>query len=286
MGPLSGRTQLAASSLPPRTGLLARPLALESPWLGIRSAAPALTPTSCVCVIPSASPSLSYNVKRRCAGLASIPQSLFDSQLAALTSKKAAESAAKATLNCKACKKTFGTASAYQAHISSKKHLKKAEKGEAEDGDAEPEEKDVAAASAAAAAGTSASAVAAAAASLKAESKHDDDADDSMESGEESEEGEAIPLLHCLFCTKEFNSVAASVDHMLKQHGFFIPFVENLVDLEGLLTYLGEKVGIGHVCLWYVQSAAGGCDSAFGFVLGSFSRLSRRFHSLRTAFCV
>jgi pre-60S factor REI1 len=40
---------------------------------------------------------------------------------------------------------------------------------------------------------------------------------------------------------------------MLKQHGFFIPFVENLVDLEGLLTYLGEKIGIGHVCLWSVR---------------------------------
>lgn len=37
---------------------------------------------------------------------------------------------------------------------------------------------------------------------------------------------------------------------MLKVHGFFIPFIENLTDLEGLLTYLGEKVGIGHVCLW------------------------------------
>jgi len=72
-----------------------------------------------------------------------------------------------------------------------------------------------------------------------------------MEDGEESEEeGVAIPLQHCLFCPKEHNSVAASCAHMLKQHGFFIPFVENLTDLDGMLTYLGEKVGIGHVCLW------------------------------------
>jgi len=37
---------------------------------------------------------------------------------------------------------------------------------------------------------------------------------------------------------------------MLKVHGFFIPFVEYLTDLEGFLNYLGAKVGVGHVCLW------------------------------------
>lgn len=202
-----------------------------------------------------------YNVKRRCAGLASIPQALFDSQLAALNSKKAAESAQKATLLCKPCKKTFTTTSAYQAHIASKKHLKKAEKqGEDEEGEEEEEDEAVAApggvktatAAAVAKPAVTASSVSSASTKVKAESKHNDEEDDdAMEDGEESnEEGEAIPLLHCLFCPKEFTSVSSSVDHMLKQHGFFIPFVENLVDLDGLLTYLGEKVGIGHVCLW------------------------------------
>lgn len=199
-----------------------------------------------------------YNVKRRCAGLTSIPQALFDQQLAALNSKKAAEASQKATQQCKACKKSFATSSAYQAHIASKKHLKKVEKQEnnaAADDDDDDEESDATAAassSAATAVPAASASTSAAGASKKAESKHDsDDEDDAtMSDGEESEEGEAIPLLHCLFCTKEFKDVSASVEHMLKQHGFFIPFVENLVDLEGLLTYLGEKIGIGHVCLW------------------------------------
>jgi pre-60S factor REI1 len=212
-----------------------------------------------------------YNVKRRCAGLTSIPQSLFDSQLAALQSKKAAESAAKSSQRCAACKKSFQTASAFQAHLQTKKHLKKVEKqndAAEEDGEEDEDdemgsaEKPAAAASAASAAAAPSVATPGAAASakkpVKAESKHDDGSDDedamSDDGEDEEEEGEAIPLLSCLFCAKSFPSVQASVEHMLKQHGFFIPFVENLVDLEGLLTYLGEKIGIGHVCLWSVRT--------------------------------
>jgi pre-60S factor REI1 len=217
-----------------------------------------------------------YNVKRRCAGLTSIPQSLFDSQLAALQSKKAAESAAKSSQRCAACKKSFQTASAFQAHLQTKKHLKKVEKQndaadeegeEDEDDEMGSAEKPVAAASAASAAAAPSAAAPAAPASsskkpVKAESKHDDGSDDedamSDDGEDEEEEGEAIPLLSCLFCAKSFPTVQASVEHMLKQHGFFIPFVENLVDLEGLLTYLGEKIGIGHVCLWSVKEVTRG----------------------------
>lgn len=60
----------------------------------------------------------------------------------------------------------------------------------------------------------------------------------------------AIPLKTCLFCCQEFDDLTASLDHMWKHHGFFIPFVEFCIDVEGLMTYLGEKVGVGHVCLW------------------------------------
>jgi hypothetical protein len=184
-----------------------------------------------------------YNVKRRCAGLASIPQQLFDSQLTALNNKKAAEASQKADQNCKTCKKSFATASAYQAHMASKKHLKKVEK-QGEGGPDEDDEDESGAAS-------SSSPAASKQVASSGESKEDAmDTDEALEEGEEEEEGEAIPLLHCLFCTQSFTQMQSNVDHMLKQHGFFIPFIENLVDLEGLLTYLGEKIGIGHVCLW------------------------------------
>jgi len=48
----------------------------------------------------------------------------------------------------------------------------------------------------------------------------------------------------------QFRTIKNCLNHMLKVHGFFIPFVEHLTDLEGFLNYLGAKVGVGHVCLW------------------------------------
>jgi len=36
---------------------------------------------------------------------------------------------------------------------------------------------------------------------------------------------------------------------MTQEHSFFIPDVEYLKDLEGFIKYLGEKVGVGNVCL-------------------------------------
>jgi pre-60S factor REI1 len=37
---------------------------------------------------------------------------------------------------------------------------------------------------------------------------------------------------------------------MTKEHGLFIPDLEYVTDLEGLIKYLGEKVAVGNICLW------------------------------------
>ena len=54
----------------------------------------------------------------------------------------------------------------------------------------------------------------------------------------------------CIFSNKTFDNTDDCVDHMATEYGFFIPDAEYLVDLEGLLTYLGEKVKLGHLCLY------------------------------------
>ncbi|XP_060785501.1 cytoplasmic 60S subunit biogenesis factor ZNF622 isoform X2 [Neoarius graeffei] len=89
----------------------------------------------------------------------------------------------------------------------------------------------------------------------------DDDDDDDMEADEEEqmEEGSvatptpaagSIPVTNCLFCSHHSHTLSKNVAHMTKEHSFFIPDIEYLVDLRGLLAYLGEKVGFGKVCLW------------------------------------
>ncbi len=75
----------------------------------------------------------------------------------------------------------------------------------------------------------------------KKKTKGDKMKDEEDEEDDEDDEGEAIPLLTCLFCNKEFNDMQKCLDHMLK-HGFFVPYIDFLVDLEGMLEYLGEKV--------------------------------------------
>uniref|UniRef100_A0A8C0NDC1 Zinc finger protein 622 n=1 Tax=Canis lupus familiaris TaxID=9615 RepID=A0A8C0NDC1_CANLF len=60
----------------------------------------------------------------------------------------------------------------------------------------------------------------------------------------------AIPITDCLFCPHHSSSLMKNVAHMTKVHSFFIPDIEYLSDLKGLIKYLGEKVGVGKICLW------------------------------------
>jgi pre-60S factor REI1 len=59
-----------------------------------------------------------------------------------------------------------------------------------------------------------------------------------------------IPPNVCLVDGKQFDSVEENVQYMVKAYGLFIPEQEYLTDLEGLIAYLGEKVGLGNMCLY------------------------------------
>ena len=54
----------------------------------------------------------------------------------------------------------------------------------------------------------------------------------------------------CLFCNYESPSLKLSILHMTKFHGMFIPEQPYLVDLEGLIGYLQEKIVENHECLF------------------------------------
>ncbi|XP_008433012.1 zinc finger protein 622 [Poecilia reticulata] len=93
------------------------------------------------------------------------------------------------------------------------------------------------------------------------EDEDDDDMEEDVDEEEQTEEEGgssgtsgplpgSVPATHCLFCCHRSRSLLKNVAHMTKVHSFFIPDVEFLVDLRGLVRYLGEKVGAGNVCLW------------------------------------
>ncbi len=59
-----------------------------------------------------------------------------------------------------------------------------------------------------------------------------------------------LSSMDCLFCPTTFNSLEDNLTHMSLVHSFFIPDAEYLVDLAGLVVYLGEKIAVGNVCLY------------------------------------
>ena len=59
-----------------------------------------------------------------------------------------------------------------------------------------------------------------------------------------------LPLTDCIFCSAKTPSFPAVIQHMKSLHSFYLPHPENLVDLPGLLAYLGEKVLVGNLCLF------------------------------------
>lgn len=64
------------------------------------------------------------------------------------------------------------------------------------------------------------------------------------------ERSKPIPPTHCFITDKEFATVEENAEHMFKAYGMFIPEKDFLTDLTGLMTYLGEKVGLGNMCLY------------------------------------
>ena len=74
--------------------------------------------------------------------------------------------------------------------------------------------------------------------------------DDEGVSDDSDGEPEALETDECLFCPLVSDDMEASLKHMSSVHGFFIPDLDYLVDLKGLVEYLCEVVGVQRQCLY------------------------------------
>ncbi|KAL9604631.1 MAG: hypothetical protein Q9219_000351 [cf. Caloplaca sp. 3 TL-2023] len=68
------------------------------------------------------------------------------------------------------------------------------------------------------------------------------------------------PLKQCLFCNYGSPTFKLNVLHMTKYHGLFIPEQPYLIDLEGLIGYLYDKIAELHECL-YCHKIKGSMES-------------------------
>jgi pre-60S factor REI1 len=79
-----------------------------------------------------------------------------------------------------------------------------------------------------------------------------------------------IPINESLFDTNISKDLESNLEYMRRNFGFFIPEIESLEDLEGLITYLGEKVGIGYTCLY--------CQKSFNSLVATKSHMVDKSH--------
>lgn len=189
-----------------------------------------------------------YNLKRKVAEMPPVTAEVFQQKvLAQKTEVEAQQQSKTKSLHCQLCNKTFSSENAFSNHLSSKKHkdveankANKAKKQESlitesqfsnnfkrkDSKETDPENTESENAE-----------------SLSHNGDDDDDEDDDIEE-------DTLEVTDCLFCPHHSVSLEENLKHMTRSHSFFIPDLEYVVDLKGLVTYLCEKVGMGNMCLY------------------------------------
>ena len=59
-----------------------------------------------------------------------------------------------------------------------------------------------------------------------------------------------LPPTACIFCPHTSESVEDNLGHMSSAHSFFVPYLDNMKDLEGLLRALSDVVTVENLCLY------------------------------------
>lgn len=170
-----------------------------------------------------------YNLKRKSSNLPPVLEDVFKQTLASVETG-ANVGLEDPQLECRICYKSFKSTSTYEDHKNSKKH-KENEKLNLEKSNGNI-------------------------ITSKIMSLHDLTLNDNQtnftetDMNDDMEDSTYDGILTCLFCNEKRKTLAKNLKHMALQHSFFIPDLEYCVDIEGLLTYLGEKIYKDFICLW------------------------------------
>nr|CAG4637013.1 EOG090X06E3 [Ceriodaphnia reticulata]SVE72941.1 EOG090X06E3 [Ceriodaphnia reticulata] len=174
-----------------------------------------------------------YNLKRKVVDLPPVTAEAFQQRVLEQRAQANQQEALKSlTPYCTYCKKKFGSEKSYENHLASKKHqenvlngskkiVKQPQNPETTETEVVMDDEEV------------------------EEEIMEDDSDSEWE-----DEDEPVPTTSCLFCNQKSDTLQSSLEHMSSHHSFFIPDMEYVIDVEGLVTYMGERVGQGHICMW------------------------------------
>ncbi|WVQ97780.1 hypothetical protein IAU59_004894 [Kwoniella sp. CBS 9459] len=190
-----------------------------------------------------------YNMKRRVANLPPVAAEAFNEKVIERREQNAVRTDPR-SLVCETCNKNFSSENAFRSHVQSKKH-RDPEASHHSEPNLEPDQ-------IIASANSNSQDIPERPVSDISEAGDED----SRSSAEESDGGEEdfaariaksrrrIQPTDCLFCPITKSTIDENITHMAKYHSFFIPDQDILIDVRGLLSYLGEKVAIGNLCLF------------------------------------
>ena len=178
-----------------------------------------------------------YNLKRKVAEMPPVTAEVFREKVQALKAESNAQSQEKNSKHCDVCSKFFSSENAFTNHLHSKKH-KEQQVSKSRIDTSRP--------------------VMAVNKDHEVQTPNNKNASLSNPEGEdvesdgeyEEDDDESLETTQCLFCPHFSTTFEDNMRHMTKSHSFFIPDLQYLTDLEALIGYLGEKVGLGKVCLY------------------------------------
>ncbi|XP_053657683.1 cytoplasmic 60S subunit biogenesis factor ZNF622 [Anopheles marshallii] len=195
-----------------------------------------------------------YNLKRKLAELPPVTIEEFEKRLIQQKTEDAAAQEDQ-SLYCKACRKVFKSKNAHDNHLDSRKHKDNLQQYLAQSnetiealssGTSNPMETELEISVKSTRAATRAATAAADKTEGDVEMLEDGDSDE----WEDVEFENPIERNDCIFCPHHSEDLLENIKHMSIVHSFFIPDAEFCIDVEGLLTYLAEKVCRDYICLW------------------------------------
>lgn len=184
-----------------------------------------------------------YNLKRKVSELPPVTAEEFQNRV--LQARSADEESQRdESLFCKACKKVFKTKNAHDNHLNGKKHkdsLKSFLENHSNEDDSQEVRVSV----------PTAEIVEERQKLIEADSEEDEMDVESVDSDEWDDDTEnPIAKSNCIFCDHHSKNLVKNLNHMATAHSFFVPDAEFCSDVEGLLSYLAEKVCRDFICLW------------------------------------
>ena len=196
-----------------------------------------------------------YNLKRKVAELPPVTAENFQERILTHQAMMEADSrAGKRSNYCMYCKKHFSTDNSYASHLRSKRHKDQLSKAghDEEEGKVESLNRTNVESIMDHLEGSNSQTgtVVSSEEDHTLQSVDNDAIADGNDDDWEDVELEGLDVTDCLFCPRISEDLEVNLDHMSCSHGFFLPDAEYLVDMKGLVRYLGNKVGLDHTCLY------------------------------------